>query len=151
MSMHIHCMSIHSLVCPPIILSVCPVFCPSVCPSIHPYVCNQIVKLAKSIAKSIEINWKSNITHKMRKILKRKLHWKAASLFVQTCFSKFEKIANFTISFFYNFSISFTFKLYNHIDHAIWKWTEYIEHKQTEKKTVKIAIFWHFAKKNLFT
>ena len=42
----------HLLVCPPIILFVSPLFCPSV----HPHVCNHIVKIAKSIAKSSEIN-----------------------------------------------------------------------------------------------
>ena len=51
-SMHIHCMSTHSMVCTPIILSVCPSFCPSVYPSVHPYDCSHIVKIAKSIAKS---------------------------------------------------------------------------------------------------
>ena len=35
MSMHVYCMSIHSLTCPPIILSVCPLFYPSVCPYIY--------------------------------------------------------------------------------------------------------------------
>ena len=79
MSMHIYCMSIHSLVCPPIILSVCPLFCQSVCPSIHPYVCNHIVKIAKSIAKSSKINLKSMVQFNgnrssIKRILKRKLH-----------------------------------------------------------------------------
>ena len=41
--LHVCCMSIHLLVCPPIILSVCPLFCPSVCPSIHPHISNHIV------------------------------------------------------------------------------------------------------------
>ena len=88
-SMHIHRMSIYSLVCPPIILSVCPSFCPSVYPSVHLYVCSHIVKMAQSIAKSSKINLKSivQIIHKMKKILKRKLHWKAPLLFVHTCFS----------------------------------------------------------------
>ena len=70
--------------------SVQPLFYPSdhysVCLSFCLSVLNHCVNIAKFIAKSIEINWKSNITHKMRKILKRKLHWKAASLFVRTCF-----------------------------------------------------------------
>ena len=58
MSMHIYCMSIHSSVCSPIILSVCPLFCPSVNPTVHPYNCNHIVKFAKSKTKSSEINLK---------------------------------------------------------------------------------------------
>ena len=59
--MHIHCMSNHSLVCLPIILSVCPSFCPSVYPSVHPYLCSHIVKIAKSIEKLRKINLKSMV------------------------------------------------------------------------------------------
>ena len=76
--MRVYSMSIHLLVCAPIILSVCPSFCPSVCPSVHPHNRNHIVKIAKSIVKSIESQWynsmKTNIIDKMKKILKRKLH-----------------------------------------------------------------------------
>ena len=106
MSMQIYCMSIHSLVCLPI-LSVCPLFCPCVYPSVHPYVCNQIVNIAKSIAKSCEINLKSmvqfngkRITIKKKKIVKRKLHRKAASLFVRTRFFQFGFLIRLSDSFY---------------------------------------------------
>ena len=93
MSMHVNCMSIHSMVGPTIIPSVCPLFCPSVCPSIYPYICNHIVKIAKYIEKSIGSqlynSMETDVIHKMRKILKGKLHRKAALLFVRTCYNNF--------------------------------------------------------------
>ena len=76
-SMHIHRQSIHSLVCPPIILSVCPLFCPSGYPSIHPYICNHIVKIAKSIAKSSEINMKSMVHLENEKNIEKKIALKS--------------------------------------------------------------------------
>ena len=76
-SMHIHCMSNHLLVCLPIILSVCPSFCPSVYPSVHPYVCSHIVKMAKFIAKSSKINLKSMVQfHGNKSSMKWKRYWK---------------------------------------------------------------------------
>merc|ERR1712002_764717 len=84
MGKHVYCMSIHSLVCPPIILSVCPLFCPSLCTSLHPHVCNHIVKIAKSIAKSsksIEIQWYNSIKtdniHRMKKNIEKKIALKS--------------------------------------------------------------------------
>ena len=72
--MHIHCMSNHSLVCLPIILSVCPSFCPSVYPSIHPYFCSHI---AKSIEKVSKINLKSMVQlHGNKSSMKWKKNWK---------------------------------------------------------------------------
>ena len=47
---NIACPSIHSLVCPPIILSVC-LSCWSVYPSVHPFVCSHIVKMCKIYCK----------------------------------------------------------------------------------------------------
>ena len=57
--LHVCCMSIHLLVCAPIILSVCQLFCPSVYPSVHLYLCSHIAKIAKSIEKFRKINLKS--------------------------------------------------------------------------------------------
>ena len=44
--------------------------------------------LLQNQVKSIWSQWYNSmkIIHEMKKMLKRKLHWKAASLFVQTCF-----------------------------------------------------------------
>ena len=76
-SIHMHCMSVHLLVCPSIILSVCPSFCPPVYPSIHSYVCSHIVKIAKSIAKSSKINLKSMVQfHGNKSSMKWKKYWK---------------------------------------------------------------------------
>ena len=80
-------MSIHSLICPLMYLSVCSLFCPS----IHPYIRNHSVKIAKFIAKikwnQLEvygtIPWRDRTSIEGKK-LERKLHWKAASLFIQT-------------------------------------------------------------------
>ena len=72
-SMHIHCMSNHLLVCLPIILSVCLSFCPSV----YPYVCSHIVKIAKSIAKSSKIDLKSIVQlYENKSSMKWKKYWK---------------------------------------------------------------------------
>ena len=89
MSMHVNCMSIHSMVGPTIIPSVCPLFCPSVCPSIYPYVCD--CKNSKIYCKikwnQLEVNRtiqrKQISSIKWEKIMKKKMHWEAASLFVR--------------------------------------------------------------------
>ena len=70
-------MSIHLLVCPLINLFVCPLFCPSVCPSVHPHICNHVVKIAKSIAKSSEINLQSIVQFDWnRSSIEWKKYWK---------------------------------------------------------------------------
>ena len=73
----IGCMSIHSLICLPIVLSVCPLFCPSVCPSIHPYVCNHIVNWqillqsqVNSIGSQLYNSMKTDIIHRVKNIEK---------------------------------------------------------------------------------
>ena len=50
---YITCPSIHRSIRP----LFCLLFCSSVCPYVHPYICNHIIGIAKSIAKSSEINW----------------------------------------------------------------------------------------------
>ena len=85
-------LSIHSLVCLSTYLSIFPLFCPFDWPSIHTYICNHIVKIAKSIAKLSKSNgnqWyysmdRNNINRRKKDIKKKRLHWKAALLFVQT-------------------------------------------------------------------
>ena len=83
--------SIHSLVCLSTYLSVFPLFSPFDWPSIHTYICNHIVKIAKSIAKLSESNgnqWYNSMErhniNRRKKISIKRLHWKAALLFVQT-------------------------------------------------------------------
>ena len=80
------------IACPTIHWSVCPLFCLSVHYSVHSYVCSHIVKIAKSIAKLSKSNgnqWyysmdRNNINRRKKNIKKKRLHWKAALLFVQT-------------------------------------------------------------------
>ena len=49
--------------------------------------------LLQNQVKSMRIRWYNSIKtdniHRLKKILKRKLHWKAASLFVRTCYGNF--------------------------------------------------------------